>query len=145
MSNLVAKPIAGTDGGLIEALVAADLPIEDLAEGGRRFFRFDKDGRTVGYGGFEPHGAYALLRSLVVLPEARGRGLGRAVAEGLMERAAAERCSEAFLLATTAEDFFEHLGFTAIDRALAPKEILATRQATSICSTATMLVRPLHG
>lgn len=145
MGGLVAKQASGSDWGLRDALVAAGLPIEDLNEDGRCFFRCEVDSRTMGYGGFEPHGAYALLRSVVVLPEARGHGLGRAVVEAVLERAAAEGCIEAFLLTTTAEGFFAHLGFEPIERAHAPREILATRQATSICSTATMLARRLDG
>ena len=144
MTGVVAKQVSGSDGGLRDALIAADLPIEDLNEGGRRFFRLDLHGRTVGYGGFEPHGAYALVRSVVVLPEARGKGLGRAIAEEVMAKAKAERCTEAFLLTTTAADFFDHLGFKQMDRAYAPKEILATRQAATICSTAALLTRPLN-
>ncbi|MEQ1771201.1 MAG: arsenic resistance N-acetyltransferase ArsN2 [Devosia sp.] len=145
MGQFIATKVAGSDSGLRDALVAANLPTEDLTDGGRRFFRFDLDGRPVGYGGFEPHGAYALLRSVVVLPEARGTGVGRAVAEGVLQKAAAEKCSEAFLLTTTAEGFFQHIGFHEIDRALAPKEILATKQAATICATATLLARRLDG
>jgi N-acetylglutamate synthase-like GNAT family acetyltransferase len=140
---LAARQIAGSDGGLKNALLAADLPVDDIAEGGRRFFRFDRDGQTVGYGGFEPHGQYALLRSMVVLPELRGRGLGRAVAEAVIEKARAAGCLEGFLLTTTAAEFFQHLGFAPIDRKYAPKAILATRQAATICATAALLARPL--
>lgn len=143
MLDLVARQIAGTDSGLSEALVAAHLPTEDLTEGNPRFFRFERNGEIVGYGGFEPHRPYALMRSVVVLPMARGKGLGRAVAEGLMQRAAAEDCPEVFLLTTSAVEFFRHLGFRPIDRADAPRQILATRQAAAICSTATLLARRL--
>lgn len=145
MNGLVATAVTGADGGLHDALVAARLPIEDLTGDGRRFFRFDLDGRTIGYGGFEPHGDHALIRSVVVLPEARGKGLGRAVAEGVMRQAAAEHCAQAFLLTTSAADFFAHLGFTPMDRADTPAAILATRQAASICPTATLLARRLDG
>ena len=39
------------------------------------------------------------------------------------------------------EGFFEHLGFVRTDRADAPASILATRQASSICSSAALLSR----
>lgn len=143
MSDLVVEAIAGSDGGLQQALLAADLPIDDVGEGGRRFFRFDRDGRTIGYGGFEPHGAFALLRSFVVLPHARAQGNGRAIAEAVMEKALEAGCSEGYLLTTNAADFFEHLGFRTLDRTDAPPPILATRQATTICSTAALLSRSL--
>jgi N-acetylglutamate synthase-like GNAT family acetyltransferase len=143
MSALRAHPVAGSDGGLKEALVAASLPIDDITEGGRRFFRFDRDGTVVGYGGFEPLGSYALLRSLVVLPEARGQGNGRAVTEAVAEKAREAGCSEAYLLTATATEFFEHLGFERMARVDAPQTILATRQASSICSSAAVLTRTL--
>jgi N-acetylglutamate synthase-like GNAT family acetyltransferase len=135
--------VSGADRGLSDALIDANLPTEDIADGGRRFFRFDDDGRVVGYGGYEPHGRYALLRSVVVLPSARGRGVGRAIVAGLMDEAMRHGAAEAFLLTTSAESFFTHLGFTRVDRATAPAEILATRQAASICTTAPLMVRSL--
>jgi arsenate reductase len=49
----------------------------------------------------------------------------------------------AYLLTTNAESFFKNLGFNSVPRADAPASILGTRQATSICSTATLLKRPL--
>src|SRR3546814_2627380 len=57
---------------LAETLAAAGLPIADLDQPGRSFFRFDADA-TVGFGGLEGEGADRLLRSLVVLPALRHR------------------------------------------------------------------------
>ena len=111
------------------------------------FFAFEEAGRPVGFGGFELCGAHALLRSMVVLPGMRGRGLGRSLAERVLEHARLAGATDAYLLTTTAESFFERTGFRRIDRSMAPREILETRQATSICTTAALLVRPLaqHG
>jgi N-acetylglutamate synthase-like GNAT family acetyltransferase len=128
---------------LSAALEAAELPTEDLREDGRRFFAIEDDGRTVGYGGFEIYGPDVLLRSVVVLPELRGRGYGRAVTEAVLTEAAKAGGRNAFLLTTTAEDFFEHEGFGRIERSGAPASILATKQATTICSTASLLARPI--
>jgi len=38
---------------LKNALLAGDLPIEDLDEPGRSFFRVERDGVAIGYCGFE--------------------------------------------------------------------------------------------
>src|SRR3546814_15208646 len=46
---------------LAETLAAAGLPIADLDQPGRSFFRFDADA-TVGFGGLEGEGADRLLR-----------------------------------------------------------------------------------
>lgn len=140
---LAANPIAADAPDLRAALEAAALPTADLADGGRTFFRFEDRGRPVGYGGYELYGEHALLRSVVVVPEMRGKGFGRAVTEAVLARAAAAGARQAYLLTTTAEPFFEHAGFEPIARTGAPAEILATRQATTICSTAALLTRPI--
>jgi N-acetylglutamate synthase-like GNAT family acetyltransferase len=142
-----ARAIPAESPALAAALEAAQLPTEDLAEAGRTFFAFEQDGRPVGYAGFEFYGADALLRSVVVLPEMRGRGLGRAMTEEVLARAYELGARRAYLLTATAEAFFEHEGFTRIERDAAPPAILATRQAATICSTAALLARPLtpHG
>ena len=123
------------------ALEGAELPVEDLTDGGRTFFRCIDDGHVVGYAGYELYGEDALLRSVVVLPEDRGRGYGRKVTEAVLDRAHGAGARDAYLLTTTAEAFFEHAGFRTIERAEAPASILATKQAATICATAAMLTR----
>jgi N-acetylglutamate synthase-like GNAT family acetyltransferase len=132
---------------LAAALAAAGLPTEDLEDGGRSFFAFEDNGRPIGFGGFELYGEDALLRSVVILQEARGMGYGRAVTEAVLARAHEAGARTAYLLTTTAEAFFEHDGFRRVERSTAPASILATRQATTICATAALLARPIvrHG
>jgi N-acetylglutamate synthase-like GNAT family acetyltransferase len=123
------------------ALLGAALPTDDLADPGRTYFRFAIDGRPVGFGGYEIYGSDMLLRSVVVLPERRGRGLGRLLVERVLAHAAEAGARRAYLLTTSAEGFFEKAGFKVIDRAEAPAAILATRQASAICTTAPLLTR----
>ncbi len=138
------RAIAADAADLRAALQAAALPTEDLEEGGRTFFRFEDDGRVVGYGGYELYGDQVLLRSVVVLPERQGHGYGREVTETVMQLARAAGARDAYLLTTTAEAFFEHAGFRRIERTAAPASILATKEATTICSTAALLTRPIE-
>jgi len=146
MGGLRPHPVTGEDMGLRAALVAADLPTDDLAEAGRRFFRFDEAGQVVGYGGFECHERHALVRSVVVLPEHRGRGIGRAITDALIGAAYRAGARDAFLLTTSSAAFFERLGFATIARTDAPAAILATRQAAAICASAALLSRSIdHG
>lgn len=144
-AHLAAHPVPGDDAGLSAALLAAGLPVDDLSDPGRLFWRFDVDGRPVGYGGLEPLGAHALLRSLVVLPEARGHGHGRAMTAYLLALAAQGGAERAWLLTTTAAVFFESLGFVRTERRDAPAAVLATRQASTICGSAPLLTRVLGG
>ena len=143
MTDLVGTPVSGDDAGLRAALLAAGLPVDDLAEPGRLFWRFEAMGQPVGYGGLEPLGAHALLRSLVVRPEARGQGHGQMMAKRLLALAAEGGAQSAWLLTTTAAAFFEALGFTRAERRDAPAAVLATRQASSICGAAPLLTRPV--
>jgi amino-acid N-acetyltransferase len=65
------------DRAKVEALLAAAaLPVDGVAEHFGAFFIVDEGGRIVGAAGQEIYGANALLRSVVVAGDARGRGLG---------------------------------------------------------------------
>ena len=145
-SDLQLLSIAGSEPALLQGLAAAGLPTNDLAEDGRNFFRVLRDNATVGFGGYECHGDAVLLRSIVIDPACRDQGLGRAVTQALMQRARASGMRQAYLLTSSAATFFEALGFTRIDRALAPAAIRETRQATMLCpASAALLTKSLHG
>lgn len=111
---MIAAGIDSTSADLRAALEEALLPVDDLTDDGRVFYSFEDDGRTVAFGGFELYGPDALLRSLVVLPQARGKGLGRAATEALLGKAFNEGARHAWLLTTSAAPFFEAAGFTPV-------------------------------
>lgn len=120
--------------GLCDALRGAGLPTDDLAESGGRFFAYRSlDGETLGFGGFEGTGEHALIRSVVTLPAARSKGLGRNIVPLLLFRAQEAGARQAWLLTTSASGFFTRLGFQTVARANVPEAILATRQAASLC------------
>ncbi|MCV3243462.1 arsenic resistance N-acetyltransferase ArsN2 [Mesorhizobium sp. ZC-5] len=138
------EPVAPDAADFIAALEAEQLPTDDLTASDRSFFRFKRDGAIAGYGGIELYGRSMLVRSIVVLPQARGQGIGRLITKGLLEHAAAHGAMDAYLLTTSAADFFETVGFKRIQRDAAPPEILSTRQASSLCpSTAVLLMMPI--
>ena len=76
---------------LREALAAADLPSEDLSNATSLFYALEQNGKALGYAGLEVHGTAALLRSVVIVPEKRGSGLGRRLVGGQRTRARAAR------------------------------------------------------
>jgi N-acetylglutamate synthase-like GNAT family acetyltransferase len=136
--------IPADSGELRHALMAARLPIDDLEEQGRQFFRFSLDGATIGFGGLETHGKHVLLRSIVVLSQYRARGLGRTLTQALLARAGGNGATTAYLLTDTAEAFFRQAGFERMERTDAPAAILATRQAATICpASAALMIRNL--
>ena len=103
---------------------------------------FDGDD-LVAAGGLEPVPPYALLRSVVVAPEHRGKGLARRIGSQLLERAARERCAAVYLLTETAQDYFAGLGFDCVAREQVPAEVAATRQFSSICPASADCMRKL--
>ena len=136
------EQVAGSDPGLAAALHAAGLPVDDLAEPGRVFFSYSTfSGERVGFGGFEPLDENVLLRSLVVMPAARHRGIGGGMLALLMRRAFDQGARVAWLLTDSAAPFFERAGFELVERSAAPTAILATRQAASLCPASAALLK----
>ncbi len=142
--QLIMEPTGGDNDELRMALAAAHLPIDDLTEPGRTFFRFTDGGKTVGFGGLELFDGCALLRSVVVPADKQGRGFGQAITRMLLDKAHSADAGAVYLLTEMAGSFFEALGFRAIARDAAPAAILATRQAANLCpASATLMVKDL--
>ena len=120
-------------GELRDTLAASGLPVADLAEPGRAFFRFDDDTGVVGYGGLEGEMTDRLLRSLLVVADRRGDGLGRSVLVLLENVARVMRVQRLHLLTDTAAPFFAGNGYVASDRATAPASIAASCEFTALC------------
>lgn len=133
---------ADRDAGMVAALTAEGLPTDDLTEPGRRFFALRTlSGEIVGYAGFELYGADVFLRSLVVLPAWRGKGVGKAIVARVARRAFDESARTAWLLTTSAAGFFEAIGFKRVERADAPEAILNTRQAKGLCPASAVVLK----
>lgn len=90
-------------------LESSGLPTSDLAASCPQFVVACNDNEVVGAGALEIHGNAALLRSLAVASDLRGRGLGRTIVEHLEKKASATRIKQLVLLTQTAEVFFERL------------------------------------
>ncbi|MEO8636688.1 MAG: arsenic resistance N-acetyltransferase ArsN2 [Gemmatimonadales bacterium] len=125
-------------------LGAAALPVADLDVATPEFFGLRDNAGLIGVIGLERHGQVALLRSLAVRSDQRGKGLGTALVRALEERASALGVRELWLLTTTAEPFFRQLGYEAAIRGAAPVAIRETGEFRSICpSSAACLTRLL--
>ncbi|GAA4824252.1 hypothetical protein GCM10023232_22540 [Sphingosinicella ginsenosidimutans] len=140
-----ATPVSPEAGGaLARELAAAGLPVNDLGQPGRRFFRFDDEAGLVGYGGIEGVGADRLLRSVVVVPARRNAGLGGALVAALERAAANDGARTLYLLTTTAEPFFRRLGYAPVERSGAPAAIAGSAEFRTLCpASAAFLVKPI--
>lgn len=130
---------------LAEALSAANLPVADLAETSRSFWRFEDSGGLAGYGGVEGAGADRLLRSVAVQGDRRGTGMGRRIVAAIEAAAAADGTERLHLLTTGSAGFFQSLGYATTDRGSAPVQIARTAQFASLCpGSAAYLVKELQ-
>jgi amino-acid N-acetyltransferase len=127
-------------------LVEAGLPVADFDSAPRLSFWVVRDdsGRPVGAIGLERHGDIGLLRSLVVAPDWRSRGLGKTLVRTLEAQANAIGVVELVLLTETAEKFFRQLGYSAIDRDRAPTVLTSSAEFRTLCpSTAACMTKRL--
>ena len=92
----------------------------------------------VGVVGLERYAATGLLRSLAVLPEHRGRGLGATLVRHLERQAGGLEVTDLVLLTETAERFFLQRGYRVIDRQAVPTGIQASAEFRTLCPAAAL-------
>lgn len=139
LNSIKLEQVSNDDTDLYDALVAAHLPIDDIGEEGRTFYRaVSGSAEVLGFAGIEACETDFLLRSIVVLPSHRGQGLGHAIVEKTLRGLNGN--GDVYLATTTAAPFFSELGFVRTLRESVPPAVLATRQLSSICpSSATIM------
>lgn len=137
--------VVGIEGGhpaLHSALTGAGLPTGDLDLPGRRFFAFrDEADDLLAYGGIEPLGKEALLRSLVIAIDRRRQGLGRQVMARLCELAQGLGAERAWMLTARLVPFGLACGFEIVARAEVSAPIRETRQFLELCPDSAVVLR----
>jgi amino-acid N-acetyltransferase len=129
----------------VALLNAGGLPFSDLTdEQPEHFFFGGSDGAPTGLVGLEIYGTDALLRSLVVGGTDRKKGMGSALVQHAEDYTASRNVRAIYLLTTTAEAFFERLGYERVARTQGPASIHSTREFLSLCpASATFMVKRL--
>lgn len=126
---------------VLRLLAEAKLPSADLGAGQlEHFFGCGAQDAPRGVVGLELHGAEALLRSLAVDPEARGRGCATALVAQAERHAREQGVRRIYLLTTTAADFFARLGYKRIERSEAPESIRLTSEFSALCPVSSVLM-----
>lgn len=137
MEAITTARVADLDADLdaLRALLgAAGLPHEDLTPAHLRDFLLLREGEAVvGAVGLERFGPDALLRSLVVRPDQRGRGLGGRLVDAAEARARDEGVTRLWLLTETAAPFFAARGYAPAERDRAPEAVRATAEFAALC------------
>lgn len=104
------------------------------------------DSKLVGCIAVEPHGQSALLRSLAVAPDCRGRSLSRNLCARMVSHARLLGVEQLYLLTTDAERYFAAFGFKRMAWSEAPAQIQATTQFRSLCpKSAVCMARDISG
>jgi amino-acid N-acetyltransferase len=130
-----------------ELLRAADLPVDGLEDHFNEGYAIaEAEGAVVGAEGIEVYGQDGLLRSAVIAPPWRGRGVGDALTRNRIDWARARRLRSLYLLTTTASQYFPRFGFSPVDRANAPDGVRGSREFAAVCpDSATFMYLPLGG
>jgi len=129
---------------VLALITEAGLPIAGVVDGFADFLVAEVAGELIGTAGIERYGGSALLRSVVVRPDWKGRRLGVALVNAALERAGDSGAGEAFLLTTTAERWFPRLGFEVTERAAVPAAVRESVEFTEACpESAVVMRRPL--
>jgi amino-acid N-acetyltransferase len=125
-------------------LESASLPSEDVSESLLQHFLVGRiDDQIAGVVGLELYEDMALLRALVVAEEHSSVGFGKGLVAAAEQLAADMAIKSIYLLTTTADRFFEHLGFRRLPRDLAPLAIKGSHQFASLCpASAVLMVKP---
>lgn len=127
-------------------LAAHGLPSQDIEPPMlAHFFEADEAGEPRGVVGLQLASDVALLRSLAVVHQARGQGLGAALVRHAEAHARRQGVRTLFLLTTDAAAFFARHGYEVVPRASAPPGIAATAQFSSICCGSATLMRKALG
>jgi len=117
-TDVTIQPATSADLTPVRAVLeACGLPFDDLGPQHMADFVLARaGGRIVATGGLERYGDVALLRSLAVVPDLRGRRLGERIWSVLRAAAIERGVTRLFLLTTTAEPLFVRWGFRRVPR-----------------------------
>lgn len=131
----------------VEALLRSfNLATAGVAQHLPGFLVLEDAGRIVASAGLEFYGAAALLRSVAVQEAYRNRGLARAMVSQLLDHARSQGMSAVYLLTTTAQQYFQRLGFETVPREVVDPDVTTSAEfGDSCCATAVAMRLALGG
>jgi N-acetylglutamate synthase-like GNAT family acetyltransferase len=142
MNGVRVRQAAESDWPAIASLLEAGrLPLDGARDYLNSFRVAEQGGQLVGCAGIEDHGSAALLRSVAVSASVRGRGVGNALVEAILDNAAACGIAEICLLTTTAEKYFEQRGFHRDAITNAPPALRASAEFQGACPASAVFMR----
>jgi len=125
-------------------LQSESLPTIDLDRNLPHFFVKTIEEEIVGTIGMEHYGESGLLRSMLVRPSFRNKGIALELVNYLTHYAKDYGVRQLFLITNTAENYFQTLGFTKIPREKVAKEVLQSKEFNGLCpASSTIMMKQL--
>ena len=109
------------------------LPTVDICDDSVKLFVGVISNEIIGIIGIEKYKHTGLLRSLAVKDLYKNREIGKKLVKQIFNFCIFENIEELYLLTTTAEKYFDKLGFQKIDRLKVPDVVKQTREFKDIC------------
>lgn len=125
---------------ILALLKANKLPVTDITEK-VKLYALTRNGQVLGSAGLEIWGTKALLRSVSVADEGKGKGWGKFITLEIEEFARIEGIDELLLVTTTAEGFFRKLGYSSIHRQEVPEAVTSSAQFSGICPASAAIMK----
>jgi len=128
-----------------DLLRSLDLPTAGVHENIENFFVMGSGKNVIATVGLEVHGRHALLRSLGVAENHRGKGYGQQLVRAAIAKARKNQMDSLVLLTTTAKDFFLKFGFEVIPRDAVDHALRSSVEFCSACpATAVCMAQPME-
>jgi len=110
---------------VITVLAECGLPASNVDARYMEDFLVARSGRCiVGVAGMIFQGTVAVGHSLAVVPGFRGMGLGRKLADGLLDRVAGLGADSVYLFTCQAEFYFRAMGFSVVSQVDVPESVV---------------------
>src|SRR5262245_62865700 len=127
--------------GIERLLTERDLPTAGARDHLSSFIVATKGATLVGCACTERYGDLGLLRSVAVIENVGGRGVGAELVRAALERARALGLREIFLLTTTADRYFPRFGFEVVGREALPSSLAASEELRGACPASAVAMR----
>ncbi|HEX5820090.1 MAG TPA: arsenical pump-driving ATPase [Gemmatimonadales bacterium] len=137
----IADATAADRNDVLALLRSSKLMVEGVPDDLQGFVVARAGETLLGVAGIEAHGESALLRSVAVVPEQRGSGIGKRLVDAALERAMAAGARDVVLLTEDADGWFERFGFERIQRDAAPEDVRRSAQFTGACPDSATVMR----
>ncbi len=140
-------PATAADHAAVADLLAShNLPLDGFPDDVPLLLIAKEGEQLVGCAGIERYGASGLLRSVAVVAEMHGRGLGHRLTAAIIDMAQANGIDALYLLTETAAHFFPKFGFAPTTRDDVPESVKRSVEFTGACpASALVMVRHQAG